>query len=159
VCKVDNFIIWDDIAPRVTAELVTSISDVHFGVGTPGNNSLHIIPSHPGAHAMDLGCGPGENLIALTQLGYKVTGIDGSASQLKLAEELLAANQVQAKLILGDVCDQSLAEGETFDMIMCVGVMHFCSSLETFIEVRQARQARDAVSSINAAPAGYDRRT
>jgi len=129
----NNRHIWNDIAPRFAAELVTSISEVHFGVGIPGNSTLNLIPRKPGGTAVDLGCGSGENLIALSRLGYTVTGVDGSAGQIKLAEELLAANHVQSKLILGDVSDFSSLNGERFDVIISIDVMHFCLSLDGFI--------------------------
>lgn len=150
-----NLVIWDDIAPRYAAELVTSTSEVHFGVGIPGNNSLHLIPNNLGGHAVDLGCGTGENLVALSRLGYKVTGIDGSSSQLKLAEELLAANGTQGKLVLGDVSDFLLGDGEHFDVIISVGVMHFCSSLENFI-ARCAKLAKPGTQLVLSMPHPLD---
>lgn len=76
-----NLTIWDDIAPRFAAELVTSIFEIHFGVGIPGNDTLQLVPSKPGGTAIDLGCGAGENLIALSKLGYEVTGIEGCVRQ------------------------------------------------------------------------------
>jgi 2-polyprenyl-3-methyl-5-hydroxy-6-metoxy-1,4-benzoquinol methylase len=130
-----NRLIWNNIASRFAAELVTSTSEVHFGVGIPGNSTLNLIHRKPDGTALDLGCGAGENLVALSRLGYKVTGIDGSASQLKLAEELLTAHEVHGKLILGDVCDFALPNDQRFDVIISVDVMHFCSSLDDFITV------------------------
>lgn len=129
----NNLAIWNHIAGSFAAELITSTSEVHFGVGIPGNSTLNLIPRSPGGAAVDLGCGAGENLIALSRLGYNVTGIDGSARQLKLAEELFLAHKVQGKLILGDVCDFSLLNGQQFDLIISIDVMHFCSSLDNFI--------------------------
>ena len=131
--KTENLTIWDEIARRFAAELVTSTSEVHFGVGIPGNNTLHLVPSKPGGTAIDLGCGTGENLIALSKLGYEVTGIEGSASQLRLAKELLVSNNVNGSLILSDVSSFSFEDSRLFDLILCIDVMHFFSSPENFI--------------------------
>lgn len=128
-----NLTIWDDIAPDYAAELITSISEMHFGVGIPGNNNLCLIPGNASGAAVDLGCGSGENLVALSKLGYDVTGIDGSTSQLKLAEETLAANNVRGRLIPRDICNLSWESDDLFDVIISIGVMHFCPSLEVFL--------------------------
>lgn len=128
-----NLTIWDDIACRFADELVTSTSEVHFGVGIPGNDTLNLVPSKPGGTAIDLGCGAGENLIALSKLGYEVTGIEGSASQVRLANELLRSNNVEGRLILSDASRFSFEGCELFDLILCVDVMHFFSSPEKFI--------------------------
>ena len=42
-----------------------------------------------GRHLLDLGCGTGRHLEQLAQLGYRGTGVDGSASMLALARERL----------------------------------------------------------------------
>lgn len=41
----------------------------------------------PGAEILDVGCGSGRHSIGLAKNGYRVTGIDASASLLKLARE------------------------------------------------------------------------
>lgn len=128
-----NLTIWDKIAPDYAAELITSASEVHFGVGIPGNDTLHLIPGHDGGAALDLGCGAGENLVALSKLGYEVTGIDGSTSQLELAEELLATNGVRGNLVRDDICHLSWQNDGLFDAIISVGVLHFCHSLDQFL--------------------------
>jgi len=41
----------------------------------------------PGPFAiLDLGCGPGRDLIALSALGHMVTGLEGSATRLRVVE-------------------------------------------------------------------------
>ncbi|MHB8105123.1 MAG: class I SAM-dependent methyltransferase [Dehalococcoidales bacterium] len=51
-----------------------------------------------GARILDLCCGTGQLAKALTEKGYKVTGIDGSANQLKFARK----NAPQARFIAAD---------------------------------------------------------
>jgi 2-polyprenyl-3-methyl-5-hydroxy-6-metoxy-1,4-benzoquinol methylase len=128
-----NLPIWDQIAVNYAAELITSTSEVHFGVSIPGNEVLQLIPRAAGASAVDLGCGTGENLVALSNLGYRVTGIDGSERQLRFARGLLDSNSIQGDLLLGDVCNLVREKDELFDLIISVGVAHFCSDIENFL--------------------------
>jgi 2-polyprenyl-3-methyl-5-hydroxy-6-metoxy-1,4-benzoquinol methylase len=129
-----NLRIWDRISDEYGTQLTTSTSEVHFGVSIPGNDSLELIPRVSQASAIDLGCGTGENLVALAKLGYTVTGIDGSTRQLELARMLLDANGIKGELVLDNVCNLSWKSSESFDLIISIGVMHFCSDIEGFLE-------------------------
>ncbi|MCL6588653.1 MAG: class I SAM-dependent methyltransferase [Firmicutes bacterium] len=51
-----------------------------------------------GAHILDLCCGTGQIAQALTELGYRVTGIDGSAEMIRYAEQ----NAPKAKFFVAD---------------------------------------------------------
>lgn len=42
----------------------------------------------PEAHILDAGCGPGRDIKNLSDLGYRVTGLDASAEMVRLAREL-----------------------------------------------------------------------
>ena len=66
--------VWNVIADAYGAELETRVDEVHFGVGIPGNAELNIIPLVTNGLAIDLGCGSGENLVALGGLGYETLG-------------------------------------------------------------------------------------
>lgn len=150
-----NLTIWNDISPHFASALITSSSEVHFGVGIPGNNTLRLVPNKPGDTAIDLGCGTGENLIALSKLGYEVTGVEGSSSQLKLAVELLDSHDVKGNLVLGDVSSFSSKQGELFDLILCIDVMHFFSNPEGFI-ARCAALAKPGAQLILSIPHSLD---
>ena len=49
-----NRLIWDNLAPRFAAELITSTSEVHFGVGIPGNSTFCLIHRNRLATAQNL---------------------------------------------------------------------------------------------------------
>ena len=125
---------WDEIADAYFEELKTRADDVHFGVGIPGNRELGVIQLLPGGVALELGCGSGENLVALSQMGYQTIGIDSSTRQLALASDLLALHHVDGRLVCADICAASeLNFGVGADVVLSVGVAHFCSSFETFV--------------------------
>lgn len=126
--------IWNAIAAAYSAELRTSTEDVHFGVGIPGNRELNLIPRGTHGVAIDLGCGSGENLVALSRLDYQVIGIDGSQSQLDLARRVLASHATEATLYGADACGRIGQDvPDNVDLVLSVGVAHFCQSLRAFI--------------------------
>jgi SAM-dependent methyltransferase len=126
-------ILWNQIAEAYAAELVTTCDDLHFGVGIAGNRVLSIVEPSSGGIAIELGCGSGENLVALHRLGYQPIGVDSSDSQLELARELLKSYSIADRLILGDACTGAEPSMEPGDLVLSVGVGHFCPSLREFI--------------------------
>lgn len=131
--KNTNLSVWEELTLRYSEELITSTEDIHFGVGIPGNHLLNLIPPVSKGKALDVGCGSGENLAAIAKLGYRIWGIDGSESQLRIARQLLESKEITCELLLGDVCSLSEEPATKFDLLLCVGVAHFCSELDRFI--------------------------
>lgn len=50
---------------------------------------------HPGARVLDLGCGPGPDVIALAALGYHVTAVDWSPEMVAQANDAIRARGLQ----------------------------------------------------------------
>ena len=50
---------------------------------------------HPGARVLDLGCGPGPDVVALAALGYEVTAVDWSPEMVMRANEAIQACGLQ----------------------------------------------------------------
>lgn len=125
--------IWDQIASQYSDEQVTRCDEVHFGIGMPGNSTLRIVPeAGPGGTVLDLGCGDGHNIVALSALGYSVTGVDSSEAQLNLAIELVKDHGIDCTLVRDDALSLSKVAG-TFDLVFCGGVAHFSDNLDVFI--------------------------
>ena len=77
----------------------------------------------PGAtrEALDLGCGPGAQSIALAQLGFSVTAIDANA---QLLEELHSrAGNLPIRTVLQDLCDLATCSAlpAQADVAVCIG--------------------------------------
>jgi 2-polyprenyl-3-methyl-5-hydroxy-6-metoxy-1,4-benzoquinol methylase len=80
-----------------------------------------LIPAaQPGQRLLDVGCGTGEQLLAMARRGYEVAGLDGSAEMLQHAR---AANP-GVTLELGDVEHLPYADG-SFDVALCVEVLRY----------------------------------
>jgi SAM-dependent methyltransferase len=50
---------------------------------------------HPGARVLDLGCGPGPDVIALAKLGYQVTAVDWSPEMVARANDAIRARGLE----------------------------------------------------------------
>eukprot|EP00798_Chlamydomonas_sp_ICE-L_P026220 gene26220-11952_t len=67
----------------------------HYTTPSPASSS----GSGPSYNILDVGCGPGRDLMALTALGHSVTGLDGCPEFIEMSK----VNCPQAKLLLQDL--------------------------------------------------------
>jgi SAM-dependent methyltransferase len=72
--------------------------------------------------AIDLGCGTGDNAIALARRGYVVTGIDLAERALSRAREKAAAAGAEIDFRLGDVTTLEAEDG-AYDLIVDRGLL------------------------------------
>lgn len=68
---------------------------------------------------LEVGCGPGANLIYLAREGFKAIGLDGSQVALSRAEERLSEQGLTAALHLGDAMDLPF-KNASFDCVLDV---------------------------------------
>jgi SAM-dependent methyltransferase len=68
-----------------------------------------------GGRCLDVGCGGGRLVLALSEAGWAVTGVDLSADQLRVAEQ--RAGAVAEALVQGDAGSLPFADGE-FDAVV-----------------------------------------
>jgi SAM-dependent methyltransferase len=59
----------------------------------------------PVRQVMDIACGTGPHLVRLAERGYRMTGLDLSPKNIAFLGERLAAKQLDARLIVGDMTD------------------------------------------------------
>lgn len=73
--------------------------------------------------AIDLGCGTGTNVITLARAGWQVTGVDFASKAIRIANQKLTKENIQANLHVGDV---TKLKGITdqFDLALDMGCFH-----------------------------------
>jgi len=75
------------------------------------------MPNKKDINVLELGCGAGNNLWFLHELGFNVFGIDGSTSACKIAKELCNEKNAQVNIVHG-YFDSLPFEDNKFDIII-----------------------------------------
>lgn len=71
---------------------------------------------------LDLGCGGGRHLIYFARLGYRVSGIDIASGAVKLSQEWLSKEGLQAELACGDMIRLPWPD-HSFDAVISIRVI------------------------------------
>lgn len=73
--------------------------------------------------ALCVGCGQGREIIGLSRLGFRVTGIDHSPRRIDRARERAAREGIQAELYVRNAVDLPL-DGRAFDAVFLLGLVY-----------------------------------
>ncbi len=75
-----------------------SSKEVHYGWLSPGENALQLFSNVPsGSKALDVGCGMGENVLALHEKGLEAYGLDFSRHMVQKARRNLKTGGMESK--------------------------------------------------------------
>ena len=77
-----------------------------------------------GRDVLEIGCGPGLDLVRFAKGGARVTGVDVATTALDLAQGCCRAAGVKATLLQADGARLPFAEA-SFDLVYCHGVLSF----------------------------------
>ena len=130
---------WEEIAERYQRERGWPSEDLCWGHRVAPERELRLLGDVRGKRALVLGCGGGQDVIALARLGASsVTGVDFSKVQLAHAKENLARAKVEATLIESSVTELSMLADESFDLVVSVHVMSYIENIDAcFAEARR----------------------
>jgi SAM-dependent methyltransferase len=127
---------WDKIALRYVRHYGISTEKVHYGPLCPGENGLNLLGDISGKKVLDLGCGCGQNSIALTRLGASVTGVDFSGGQLEQARALAAEKSFKIDFMQCDMARLDALSDYTFDLVISACAIAFVGDIDsTFGEI------------------------
>jgi ubiquinone/menaquinone biosynthesis C-methylase UbiE len=134
---------WESIAERYQRERGWPSEDLCWGHRVAPERELRLLGDLRGKRALVLGCGGGQDVIALARLGAaRVTGVDFSKTQLAHAKDNLARAKVEATLIESSVSELAMLADESFDVVVSVHVMSYVERVEAcFAEARRVLAA------------------
>lgn len=126
---------WDKIAGPYCKRYEISTDVVHYGPLCPGEDKLHLLGDIKGKTVIDLGCGGGQNAVALAKMGAEVTAVDFSQEQIKLAENLASELNASIDFITGEISDLSRLPESTFEIAISACAIAYVPDIEsTFAE-------------------------
>lgn len=77
---------------------------------------------------LDLGCASGRNAVELARRGYDVHAVDASRAMVARTRErigaILGAREAKRRVVFGSMEDLGHLEGETFDLVVALGILH-----------------------------------
>lgn len=127
---------WNHISPHYQAHRRISTDDVHYGPLAPGERELGLLGEVRGKRILEIGCGGGQNSIALAKWGATCTGLDPSSAQLDHARRLAQAEGVTVRFVTGVAEDLGAFAQSTFDLVLSSFAFDYVTDLQrTYGEV------------------------
>jgi SAM-dependent methyltransferase len=109
---------WNAISAAYQAHTHISTTDVHYGPLAPGERKLGLLGDVCGRRILEIGCGGGQNAIALARQGATCVGLDPSAAQLAHARQLARQHGVDVQFVEGVAEDLSAFPDGSFDIAL-----------------------------------------
>lgn len=102
---------------------------VEYFLNNNGNKNFELL---------DLGCGPGDNSLRFSRIGYKVTGFDISASNIENCKKLFEQNNCSDRgHFLVSVAEKLEFKNESFEVVAGVDILHHIDIPKTMREVKR----------------------
>src|SRR5258706_8825262 len=121
---------WNIIAPEFHKKLARPIDDVCYGRLSPTERTLKVLGTVSGKRVLDLGCGAGQNCVALTRMGAICTGVDISEEQIRWANLLAEQEELMIKFRCGEILEFiTAAPADEFDLLLSVFSLPYLSDL------------------------------
>jgi SAM-dependent methyltransferase len=120
---------WNEHAPFYQAAVGSDTNTVAYAPDVPNEDELRLLGDANGKRVLDLGCGGGQNLIALARQGAKGIGIDFSDEQLRFARKLAEQEEVRIDFHESDVAELAFLPADNVDLVISTMVFHFVSDL------------------------------
>jgi SAM-dependent methyltransferase len=125
---VTNTEAWDRAAARRGS--VHAVDTIHFGLDLPTEADLRLCGSLKGRRVLDVGCGAGENAVAMARQGAHVIALDASSAQLALARRHAEEAEVRVEWHEGDAADLAFLRADSIDVALAAGVIHEIEDLD-----------------------------
>jgi ubiquinone/menaquinone biosynthesis C-methylase UbiE len=94
-------------------------------------DDLQLLGDVRGKRAMVLGCGGGQDAVALEKLGAMVVGVDQSPAQVAYAKKYASRHVApNASFVEADITDISRFDDTSFDLAVSIGVLEYVERLD-----------------------------
>lgn len=128
----DNRTSWDAISAAYQEERYGDrFGDQFMWSWTLPEDDLQLLNDVSGKHVLVLGCGGGQDVVALTKMGAIAIGIDQSAKQIAYGRKYAARRDApNASFVEGTVEDLSRFDDASFDMAVSAHALNYVEHIE-----------------------------
>lgn len=126
--RPDNRLGWDEVSASYQKRLGWFSDRLAWGIRCPFEDELKLLGDVRGRHVLVLGCGGGQDIVALAKMGAgRITGVDVSASQLEHARDVLIREDLltMTRLIHSSIEDLDAIEDECIDIAVSVHTLNY----------------------------------
>jgi ubiquinone/menaquinone biosynthesis C-methylase UbiE len=126
--RPDNRASWDDVSAAYQKRLGWFSDRLAWGIRCPFEDELNLLGDVRGRHVLVLGCGGGQDIVALAKMGAgRITGVDVSTRQLEHARDVLMREDLLAttRLIHSSIEDLEAIEDESVDIAVSVHTLNY----------------------------------
>ena len=109
---------WNTISGSYQVERRISTDDVHYGPNAPGERELGLLGDLSGKRVIEIGCGGGQNAVAMARWGATCVGVDPSPAQLAHAWQLAIEHGVDVQFLESVAEDLSAFPDGHFDVAL-----------------------------------------
>jgi len=121
---------WNKLTEAYQAHCRISTSEVHYGPLTYGERRLRLLGRVRGKRVLEIGCGGGQNAIALARQGAKAFGVDPSRKQIEYARRLADECGVKATFEVAPAEDLSFFRDDYFDLALSSHAFGYVGDLD-----------------------------
>ena len=121
----DNRAAWNAIAGAYQARHNLPTDTLLYGVRCPSEDELGLLGDVQGRRVLVLGCGGGQDAIALARRGAQVAGVDLSDEQIRFARELAQKEGLEVPFVQGNVEELPDVDAESQDVVVSAHALNY----------------------------------
>lgn len=123
---------WNIISSKYHKSVDISFDEVHYGPCGFGENKYKLLGSVREKMIVELGCGGGQNSIALAKQGANVIGIDYSSTQIQNAKSNAKKHSVSVDFFEFDLNKKIPIESDKIDIIISSFLIEYIRDIKSF---------------------------
>jgi SAM-dependent methyltransferase len=121
----DNRAAWNAVAAAYQARHALPTDRLLYGVRCPSEDELGLLGDVRGRRVLVLGCGGGEDAIALARRGAQVAGIDLSDERVRSARELAQKESLEVPFVQGNIEELPDVDTESQDIVVSSQALNY----------------------------------
>jgi len=126
---IDNAAAWNRISGGEPGGVLPGIDSVQYGPDIAGESEFRLLGSVERKRVLELGCGGGQNLVALAKQGAHAIGLDFAPAQLAAVKRLAEKEGVRVELHQGPLSELPFMRADSVDLVLSAYALGFVEDL------------------------------